>query len=51
MAEYNIEQEYTVRNTQTNETIKIMGGAIEEYLSKEIYDNQHKPIKEYVLVE
>jgi hypothetical protein len=51
MAEYNIEQEYTVRNTQTNETLTIMGGAVREYLAKEIYDNQHKPIKVYELVE
>jgi hypothetical protein len=51
MSEYNIEQEYTIRNTQTGETLRVKGGAVEGYLKKEIYDNQHKPIKVYELVE
>ena len=33
MSDYNLEQEYTIRNKDTDETLKVMGGAVEGYLA------------------
>ena len=51
MSDYNIEQEYTIRNKATSDTQKIMGGAVGEFLAVTERDNQGIEFTVYELVE
>ena len=51
MSDYNIEQEYTIRNKNTGDTQKIMGGAVDGYLAITERDNQGIEFTVFELVE
>ena len=51
MSDYNIEQEYTIKNKKTDDTQKVMGGAVDGYLAVTERDDQGIEFTVYELVE